>query len=75
MIEDGWEWIIAPALVDDMLPLFAKIFQKALNTGNHVGITMGELETHLTLSDLMDDTGFTENKDWEAAAVSFVEDL
>ena len=75
MIEDGWEWIIAPALVDDMLPLFAKIAQKALNTGNDVGITMGELETQLTLSDLMDDTGFTENKDWEAAAVSFVEDL
>ena len=72
MIEDGWEGIIAPALVDDMLPLFAKIAQRALNTGNHLGITMGELETQLTLSDLMDVTGFTENKDWEAAAVSFV---
>ena len=75
MIEDGWEWIIAPALVDDMFPLFAQIAQKALSTGSHVGITMGELETQLTLSDLMDVTGFTENKDWEAAAVSFVEDL
>ena len=63
MIEDGWEWIIAPALVDDMFPLFAQIAQKALSTGNPVGITMGELETQLTLSDLMDVTGFTENKD------------
>ena len=63
MIEDGWEWIIAPTLVDDMFPLCAKIAQKALNTENHVGITIGELETQLTLSDLMDVTGFTENKD------------
>ena len=39
MIEDGWEWIIAPALVDDMFPLFAQIAQKALSTGNHVGLT------------------------------------
>ena len=75
MIEDGWEWIIAPTLVDDMFPLFAQIAQKALSTGNHVGITTGELETQLTFSDLLHDNGFTENKDWEAAAVSFVEDL
>ena len=75
MIEDGWEWIIAPALVDDMFPLFAKIAQKALNTGNHVGITTGELETQLTSSDLLHALEFTENKDWEAAAVSFFEDL
>ena len=40
-----------------------------------MGIAMGELETQLTLSDLIHDTGFTENKDWEAAAVGFVEDL
>ena len=58
MIEDDWEGIVAPALVDDMLPLFAKIFQKALNTGNHVGIITGELETQLTFSDLLHDKGF-----------------
>ena len=58
MIEDGWEWIIAPALVDDMFPLFAQIAQKALSTGNHVGITTGELETQLTFSDLLHDKGF-----------------
>ena len=76
MIEDGWSWIIIPALVDELFPAFAKIAQKALNTSNHVGIAVGELETQLQLSDLVDDNGFTENnKDWEALAVNFVEDL
>ena len=76
MIEDGWSWTIIPALVDELFPAFAKIAQKALNTSNHVGIAVGELETQLQLSDLVDDKGFTENnKDWEALAVNFVEDL
>ena len=61
MIEDGWSWIIIPALVDELFPAFAKIAQKALNTSNHVGIAVGELETQLQLSDLVDDNGFTEN--------------
>ena len=75
MIEKGWEWTIVPSLIDEKYPAFAKIAQKALNTANHVGIAMGELETLLTLHDLMDDATFTENPDWEEAAVSFVEDL
>ena len=75
MIEEGWEWTIVPSLVDEQFPAFAKVAQKALNTANHVGIAMGELETLLTLHDLMEDAVFTENPDWEEAAVSFVEDL
>merc|ERR1712061_928106 len=59
MIEDGWSWIIIPAEVDELFPAFAKIAQKALNTSNHVGIAVGELETQLQLSDLVDDNGFT----------------
>ena len=60
MIEDGWSWIIIPALVDELFPAFAKLAMKALNTSNHVGIAQGELETQLQLSDLVDDNGFTE---------------
>ena len=60
MIEDGWTWTIIPALVDELFPAFAKLAMKALNTGNHVGIAQGELETQLQLSDLVDDNGFTE---------------
>ena len=61
MIEEGWEWTIVPAAVDEYFPMFAKVAQKALNTANHVGIEMGELETQITLSDLIDDPGFTQN--------------
>ena len=75
MTEEGWEWTILPSAVDEKFPLFAKVAQKALNTANHVGIEMGELETQITLSDLIDDPGFTQNPEWRQAAVSFVEDL
>merc|ERR1712039_1075077 len=60
MIEDGWSWTIIPAGVDELFPAFAKLAMKALNTGNHVGIAQGELETQLQLSDFVDDNGFTE---------------
>ena len=75
MIELGWEWTIVPAAVDEKFPLFAKVAQKAINTANHVGIKMGELETQITLSDLIGDPGFTKHPEWKQVAVSFVEDL
>ena len=74
MIEEGWEWTIVPSWVDEQFPAFAKVAQKALNTANHY-IAMGELETLLTLHDLIDDAVFTQCPGWEEAAVSFVEDL
>ena len=76
MIEEGWEWTIVPSFVDEQFPAFSKVAQKALNTANHVGIAChGELETLLTMHDLMDDPLFTAQPNWEQAAVTFVEDM
>ena len=59
-----------PSLVDEQCPAFATVAQKALTTSNHVGIAMGELETLLTMHDMMDDALYTQNPNWEEAAVS-----
>ena len=68
MINDGWEWEVVCAAVDEAFPWFAKVAQKALNTSNHVATEVGELEAMVTLADAKED-----GVDDEAAVASIVD--
>ena len=45
MIYEGWSWKVISHTVDVEFPAWAKLAQKALNTGNHASTQVGELET------------------------------
>ena len=57
MVEQGWECTIIPSYVDLECPAFAHIAQKALNASNHVAYLVSELETAVTLSTTLEDSG------------------
>ena len=75
MIKDGWAWEIVPHAVDAAYPEFAIIAQKALNTQNHIGTEVGELEACMTLVGSLGDHGFKQLPNWRELAVQEVQSL
>ena len=75
MFEYGWEWEVVPYFIDELFPSFANIAQKALNTQNHIGTEVGELETCMTLAANVDDPGMRELEGWKELAVDNVVSL
>ena len=75
MIQEGWEWEVVAAIIDELFPAFAQIAQKALNTQNHISTEVGELETCMTLAATADDPGMKDIDDWEELAIENVVSL
>ncbi|CAK0814057.1 unnamed protein product [Prorocentrum cordatum] len=75
MIEKGWAWEVAPSIIDELFPGFAHVAQKALNTQNHIGTEVGELETCMTLAASANDPGMRELAGWKDMAVENVVSL
>ena len=69
MIDEGWSWDVVPAVIDELWPSFAKIAQRALNTQNHIGTDVGELETCMTLASSAYDPGMRELESWKELAI------
>ena len=72
MIEKGWAWEVVPSIIDELFPGFASVAQKALNTQNHIGTEVGELETCMTLAAIANDPGMRQLADWKAMAIENV---
>ena len=72
MLEEGWNFEVIPWEVDTEYPAYAKLAQRALNTSNHVPTEVGELETMVTIADLLVDGEF---EGWKAVVAKEVEDL
>ena len=72
MIEEGWSWDVVPAVIDELWPSFATVAQKALNTQNHIGTEVGELETCMTLASSVYDPGMRELSGWKELAIENV---
>ena len=72
MIQEGWSWTVVPYIIDQLFPSFAKIAIQALNTQNHVGTEVGELETCMTLASTYDDPGMQDLPNWKELAVESV---
>ncbi|CAK0801107.1 unnamed protein product [Prorocentrum cordatum] len=75
MIEKGWAWEVVPSIIDELFPGFASVAQKALNTQNHIGTEVGELETCMTLAAIANDPGMRQVADWKAMAIETVVSL
>ena len=71
----GWEWEVAPAIIDELFPRFAQIAQKALNTKNHISTEVGELETCMTLAAYADGPGVQELDNCQELALETVVSL
>ena len=74
MLEEGWTWTVVKAEIDIEFPEFAKVAQKALNTANHVGSSVSELEAMVTLADSLVSLAEVD-KDFEKLAVKSIQDL
>ena len=75
MIEKGWAWEVVPSIIDELYPDFARVAQKALNTQNHIGTEVGELETCMTLAASANDPGMRELEGWKEMAIENVVSL
>ena len=75
MIDQGWSWEVVKAKIDEDFPLFAKVAQKALNVSNNVGAVVSELEACVTLADFLLEPGVKGKEQYEAMAISNIEDL
>ena len=75
MINEGWEWKVVKACVDERFPKFASIAQRALNTRNSNNSQIGELEACMTLAETSNDAGFQSVADWRQLAVDNIVSL
>ena len=75
MIEKGWAWEVVPSIIDELFPGFASVAQKALNTQNHIGTEVGELETCMTLAASANDPGMRQLEDWKEMAIENIVSL
>eukprot|EP00959_Pyramimonas_sp_CCMP1952_P356034 7456403-Pyramimonas_sp.AAC.1 len=74
-IEKGWARAVAPSAIDELFPSFAVVAQRALDTQNHIGTEVGELETYMTLAASANDPGARELEGWNLLATENVVSL
>ena len=77
MIHTGWDWEIVPWTIDVRFPRFSHVAQAALNANNHVASLVSELETAVTLANVMRDPMFQiqsggHPNEWEQLALNNV---
>ncbi|CAK0808824.1 unnamed protein product [Prorocentrum cordatum] len=75
MVEKGWAWEVVPSIIGELFPGFAHVAQEALNTQNHIGTEVGELETCMTSAASANDPGMRELAGWKDTAIENVVSL
>ena len=51
MLDEGWQFVVIPAFVEELYPSLPKLGQQALNASNNVATETSELETASTIAD------------------------
>ena len=74
MLESGWGWWIFPAELDDAYPMFAKLAQRALNSGNSIRQDTSEIELACQATEFYHAELENGNPDARAAAIGAVQE-
>ena len=74
MLETGWAWWIFPAELDDAYPMFAKLAQRALNSGNSIRQDTSEIELACQATEFYNAEVKNGNPDARAAAIAAVQE-
>ncbi len=74
MLESGWGWWIFPAELDDAYPGFAKLAQRALNSGNSIRQETSEIELACQATEFYNAEVKNGNPDARAAAIGAVQE-